>query len=250
MNTMISGTGSDVLLLHGGGVSGWMWRPVLAQLTGEVRSIVPDLPGHGTSGSIDYVSHAESVARIAQLIRDQAHRGAVVVGFSLGGQLAIKLASEYPELVRAVLIVSAETRPAPARAATLALLKRTAPLARLEWFAKLQAKQLGVPSSYLAEYVRDSQALSVTTLLASVGENLAFELPRAFSDYGRPATVVVGQRERKLMHESARLTHAALPQSTLIVAEHAAHDAPFTMPSLIADEIRALLRASGPSHAK
>lgn len=249
MNTMISGSGSDVLFLHGGGVSGWMWRPVLNQLSGSVRAIVPDLPGHGTSDSVDYVSHADAVARLADLVRDRAPGGAIVVGFSLGGQLALKLASECPELVRAALIVSAETKPAPAQAATLSLLKRTAALAKQEWFAKLQAKQLGVPGAYLAQYVRDSQAISVETLLASVGENIAFTLPPGLTSYTRPATVIVGERERKLMHDSARLTHAALPQSTLVVADDAAHDSPFTRPKLIAEQVRALVTASKPNHA-
>ncbi|KAM9862229.1 alpha/beta fold hydrolase [Leucobacter sp. BZR 635] len=250
MNTMISGSGSDVLFLHGGGVSGWMWKPVINQLAGTVRSIVPDLPGHGTSGTIDYVSHDDTVARLADLIRDRAPRGAVVAGFSLGGQLAIALASAHPELVRAALIVSAETKPAPAQAATLALLKRTAPLAQQEWFAKLQARQLGVPGAYLANYVRDSQSLSVETLLASVSENIAFTLPDAWSSFTRPVTVVVGTKERKLMHDSAKLTHAAIPHSELVIADDAAHDAPFTRPKLLAERIRVLVRATGPRYAE
>ncbi|GAA1318976.1 alpha/beta hydrolase [Nonlabens tegetincola] len=246
---MISGTGSDVLFLHGGGVSGWMWRPVMNQLAGAVRAIVPDLPGHGTSGSIDYVSHSDTVARLAELIRDRAPRGAIVVGFSLGGQLAIRLASEHADLVRGALIVSAETKPAPAQGATLALLKLTAPLAKQEWFAKLQAKQLGVPGAYLPQYIRDSRAMSVETLLASVGENISFTLPAAWSAFTGPAGIVVGAGERKLMHESARLTHAALPHSTLTVAEAADHDAPFTKPKLIADHIRQILGQLEPKHA-
>ncbi|MBP6685619.1 MAG: alpha/beta hydrolase [Leucobacter sp.] len=250
MNTMISGSGSDVLFLHGGGVSGWMWKPVINQLAGTVRTIVPDLPGHGTSNSVDYVSHADTVSRLAELIRDRAPRGAIVAGFSLGGQLAIALASWHPELVRGALIVSAETKPAPAQAATLSLLRRTAPLAKQEWFAKLQAKQLGVPGAYLAQYVRDSQALSVETMLASVGENIAFTLPTDWRSFSRPVTVVVGSKERKLMHDSAKLTHEALPHSDLVLAEDAAHDAPFTRPKLLAEQIRTLVTATGPRYAR
>lgn len=241
---MISGTGSDVLLLHGGGVSGWMWRPVLNQLSGAVRAIVPDLPGHGTSGSIDYESHADTVKRLAELLRDRAPGGAIVAGFSLGGQLAIALASEHPELVRGALVVSAETKPAPAQSATLALVKRTATLAKQEWFAKLQAKQLGIPGAYLARYVRDSQSLSPETLLASVGANISFTLPEAWATFSGPVTIVVGAGERKLMHESARLTHEALPHSELIVADAAAHDAPFTRPGLLAEQLIALAGAT------
>lgn len=242
---MVSGTGPDVLFLHGGGVSGWMWRPVLNKLAGTVRAICPDLPGHGGSASVPYESHADTVERLTALIRQQAPGGVVVVGFSLGAQLAIDLASAHPTLVRAALIVSAETKPAPAQAATLALLKRTAPLAKHEWFAKLQAQQLRVPGAYLPLYVADSQAISTETLLASVRENISFTLPAAWASFPGPVTVVVGAGERKLMRDSARLTHEALPHSTLIVAEDAAHDAPFTRPELLAEQVRRLTGRAG-----
>ena len=221
-----------------------MWRATQNRLAGEIRAIVPDLPGHGTSASVHYVSHADTVARLAELLRDRAPGGATVVGFSLGGQLAIQLAAEFPELVTGVLVVSAETKPVPARGATLALLKRTAPLAKQEWFAKIQAKQLGIPGADLPRYIRDSQALSLETLLASVGENISFTVPEGWRRFTGPATVVVGADERGLMHASARLTHEALAHSSLVIADNAAHDAPFTRPQLLADEIRALMSAA------
>ena len=233
-----------MLFLHGGGVSGWMWRATLNRLGSGVRSIVPDLPGHGSSDQVDYVSHAETVSHLAALLRDRAPGGAVVVGFSLGGQLALLLAAEHPELVRGVVIVSAETKPAPAPRATLALLKLTAPLARRRWFAELQAKQLGVPDADLDHYVRDSRAMTPATLLASVGENITFTLPGSWSSFPGPATVIVGERERGLMRASATLTHDALPGSRLVVADDVHHDAPFTRPALIATEVAAIVAAS------
>ena len=51
-----------LLLLHGGGVAGWMWEPLRGHLDPARRVIVPDLPGHGRSATADYVSHEETVA--------------------------------------------------------------------------------------------------------------------------------------------------------------------------------------------
>ena len=226
-----------------------MWRPVLHELGGRVRAIVPDLPGHGKSVSVHYVSHHDTVTRLADLLADRAPRGAIVVGFSLGGQLAIDLASAYPSLVRGALIISAETKPAPAQGATLSLLKGTAPLAKREWFAKKQAKQLGVPEEFLAEYIRDSQSLSRETLLASVGENIAYTIPASWQHFRRPVTVAVGERERRLMRRSAHLTHEGLPHSELVVIPEAGHDAPFMKPNFVADLIRALVVQTQPKHA-
>ena len=241
MNTMISGSGSDVLFLHGGGVSGWMWRPVLAQLAGDVRAIVPDLPGHGTSSSVEYTSHDDAIERLVALIRDRAPNGVTVVGFSLGAQLAIRLAAEYPDLIRAALIISGETVPAPAQGATLTLLRASAPLARREWFARLQAKQLGVPDALLHDFVRDSRAMTTDTLIASVKENIGFTLPDGWRRFPGPATIAVGAGERGLMRKSAGLTHEALPHSAFVTIKDAAHDAPLTQPDVVAHEVRGLL---------
>ncbi len=45
-----------LLLLHGGGVAGWMWEPMRAHLPPQARVLVPDLPGHGRSAAEDYAS--------------------------------------------------------------------------------------------------------------------------------------------------------------------------------------------------
>lgn len=238
MHVDISGNGQPVLFLHGGGVSGWMWQPVLGHLAGECRAILPDLPGHGESLDVGYVSHDETVAQLAGLIRELAPAGVLVVGFSLGAQLAIRLAADHPELIHGAVIVSGEARPAPMQRTTLALLKWAAPLARLEWFARAQARQLSVPDDLLGEYVRDSRHLGTCTLLASVGENIRFTLPASWSAFTGSTTVMVGAGERRLMHDSARTVHEAQQGSRLIVAPKAAHDIPFTHPQLLAKVIR------------
>ncbi|MET8862873.1 alpha/beta hydrolase [Nonomuraea sp. NPDC004580] len=119
--------------------------------------------------------------------------------------------------------------------ATLGLLAASAPLARQEWFAKLQAKQLFIPDELLADYVRDSARTSRATLLASVGENIRFTLPTGWSEFGNPVLVMVGERERGLMHASARAIHDAAPGSRLITVPDCGHGIPLQCPDLFAD---------------
>jgi dihydrofolate reductase len=89
----------------------------------------------------------------------------------MGAQLAILLASELPHLVRGVVVVSAETKPAPFPGPTLALLSLAAPLARHRRFAAAQARQLGIPNQLLDDYLHDSTATTRETLLSSEWEN-------------------------------------------------------------------------------
>lgn len=238
VHTEATGSGTPILFLHGGGVAGWMWRPTLAQLGSGVRAIVPDLPGHGRSVELPYRSHPDTCAALVDLLERRAPEGAIVVGFSLGAQLAILLASNRPDLVRGVVVVSAETEPAPLPRLTLALLAATAPLARQDWFGRLQAKELAIPDELLADYLRDSARVSRQTLMASVGENLRFTLPPAWSEFTGPALVLVGEQERRLMHRSARRTHDALPGSALQTVAGCRHGIPLEQPRLLADAIR------------
>ncbi|MEU6794032.1 alpha/beta hydrolase [Nonomuraea wenchangensis] len=221
-----------LLLLHGGGVAGWMWRPTLERLGTKARVIIPDLPGHGRSAAEPYRSHELTAQAVARLLDERAPHGAMVAGFSLGAQLTILLAATRPDLVTSAVVVSAQAKPLRFPQATLGLLAATAPLARQQWFAKLQAKQLFIPDELLTDYVRDSARTSRETLLAGVGENIRFTLPTGWADFKNPALVMVGERERKLMHTSARNIHGALPGSQMISVPECGHGIPLQRPDL------------------
>ncbi|WP_049561634.1 alpha/beta fold hydrolase [Nonomuraea sp. SBT364] len=223
-----------LLLLHGGGVAGWMWRPATERLTTDVRLIIPDLPGHGRSAGEAYRSHEETARAVARLLEERAPHGAKVVGFSLGAQLAILLAATRPDLVTSAVIVSAQARPLRFPQATLGLLAATAPLARQRWFARLQAKELFIPDDLLPDYLRDSARVSRETLLAGVSENIRFTLPPGWARFGKPALVMAGKRERKLMHDSARTIHDSLPGSRLTIVPGCGHGIPLQRPDLFA----------------
>ena len=215
-----------VLLLHGGGVAGWMWTALRQSLRGSYSVLIPDLPGHGGSAEVPYRSTAEIISELGELISGEAGRPAAVIGFSRGGQLAIELAARHPELVDRVMIISAQARPMRSTKLTLALLRLSTPLARRRWFARLQARQLFIPDELLEDYVRTSTRISADALLAVVDDNLRYRLPAAWSDFPGDALVLVGSRERKLMRDSADAIHAALPGSGLEVIEGAGHGIP------------------------
>ena len=219
-----------------------MWTPTRDLLGPTITTIIPDLPGFGRSADQPYVSHRATVRELTGIIDRYAPQGAHVIGFSLGAQLAILLASEMPYLIRSVIVISAETKAAPLPGPTLALLGLAAPLSRRRWFAVAQARHLGIPEHLLKDYLHDSATTSRRTLVSSVSENIRFTLPTAWSDYPGRTTVLVGAKERKLMRESAELTSSALPESTLHTVEHAAHDIPLRQPGIIASTLHRHIR--------
>ncbi|WP_029258416.1 MULTISPECIES: alpha/beta fold hydrolase [unclassified Microbacterium] len=232
--------GHPLLLLHGGGVAGWMWEPLRAHLGEGLRIVVPDLPGHGHSTDEAYVSHAVTTTALARLL-DDLGRPATVVGFSLGAQLTLQLAAQHAERVRNVVVVSAQAAPMWATRPTLALLGATAGLAKKQWFARMQARELFIPDKLLDDYVRTSAGISRESLLRSVEENLRFSPPPAWQSYPGAASILVGGKERSLMKRSAALLHASLPHSDLRVVDDCGHGIPLQRPSWLARHIEATL---------
>lgn len=228
-----------LLLLHGGGVAAWMWQPLIHELGDEFRVIAPDLPGHGARRSERYLDHGVVAADLAATLDDAA--GPIVpVGFSLGAQLALQFAVDFPDRTDGVVAISAQTLAAPWPRLTLAMLRWAAPLARREWFARAQAKELGIPEALMPDYLAESFAVDADGLVATVATNLAFRVPAAWPSYDRPALVLTGGREAGLVRRSAAALVAARPATARHSLAEAKHTLPLTHPAWVADRIREL----------
>jgi pimeloyl-ACP methyl ester carboxylesterase len=229
--------GRRVLLLHGGGVAGWMWKPLRAHLDPGIRVLIPDLPGHDRSSDEPYLSHESALRDLISLLEAEG-RPVTVVGFSLGAQLATMLASARADLVDGVVVISAQAKPTPAPVLTLALLRSTASLARVDWFARLQAKELFIPAGLMDDYLRTSRAMTSSNLLAMVGENIRFSIPDDWSSFPGKALILAGAREKSFMRSSAGLLQRALPGSTLEIVVDAGHGIPLQRPLFLARRLR------------
>ena len=239
-----SDNASPVLLLHGGGVAGWMWDSLRERLVSDYRVLIPDLPGHGRSASEPYVSHAETVAALSQLLAATVPgRPVTVIGFSLGAQLAIQLASEHRHLIREAIIVSAQAKAMPFTKLTLRALGVSAPLARKRWFAKLQARELFIPSHLMEDYISTSAGITKATLLAAVGDNVRFEVPAGWQAFRGRALIILGRRERRLMRDSAQIIRAALPRSELSIVAGCGHGIPLQRTEWFNDRVMQWLSA-------
>jgi pimeloyl-ACP methyl ester carboxylesterase len=113
------GDGSSVLLLHGLAGYGEEWHETAERLRATNRVVAPDQRGHGRSEHHpNDVSRAAFVADAEMWIGALDLAPAIIVGQSLGGDTAMRLAAELPDSVRALVVVEASPdadRAAPAR---------------------------------------------------------------------------------------------------------------------------------------
>jgi pimeloyl-ACP methyl ester carboxylesterase len=102
-----AGTGRPLILLHGGLGAIEMFGPNLAALATGREVIAVDLQGHGRTADIDRPLSVELMADdIAALIRRLRLEEADVIGYSLGGGVALQTAIRHPEVVRKLVLVS------------------------------------------------------------------------------------------------------------------------------------------------
>ncbi|HET6528987.1 MAG TPA: alpha/beta fold hydrolase [Actinoplanes sp.] len=105
------GSGHPMMLLHGGLGSGEMFGPILPTLADHHRVILVDLQGHGRTADIDRPIDVRLMADdIAALIDHLGLQHPDVVGFSLGGGVALQAAIRHPEKVGKVVTASANIR--------------------------------------------------------------------------------------------------------------------------------------------
>ena len=98
----IRGDGPDLVLLHGWALHGGMWGPWIDELARHARLHLVDLPGHGRS---PWPAGVRDLAGLAASVRPAVPDGAAVLGWSLGGMVALELA-RGPRLAALVLVAT------------------------------------------------------------------------------------------------------------------------------------------------
>src|SRR5680860_751949 len=108
INFGVCGRGAPLVLIHGVGANLGSWDTVCAELEGSFKIIRPDLRGHGKSARIKGSYSVEKFAADIIAVMDAAGVGrAHLVGFSLGGLIAQKLATDFSDRFDRVVILSA-----------------------------------------------------------------------------------------------------------------------------------------------
>jgi pimeloyl-ACP methyl ester carboxylesterase len=105
------GTGHPLILLHGGLGSGEMFGPVLPALAARHQVIAVDLQGHGRTADVDRPLDLGTMGDdIAALIDHLGLDRPDLVGYSLGGGVALRAAVAHPEKLGRLVAASAHVR--------------------------------------------------------------------------------------------------------------------------------------------
>ena len=224
-----TGAGAPVLLLHPLGVDRSFWNGVVPALAGH-EVLTYDFPGHGATAVPEEPYTIEDLTeQAAELLTGAGYQRVDVVGVSLGGLVAQRLAVDRPELVRRLVVVDAvavyppalreQWRDRAARTPSEGLDPLVDPTLGL-WFTADRLAEggdvvEGVRTTFLAGdplgYARACQALEVVDLSGVTGTITA------------PTLVVCGEDDAPPFTAASRALADELPGAELVWLSPARH---------------------------
>jgi pimeloyl-ACP methyl ester carboxylesterase len=212
---LVRGEGEPLVLVHGLGGAAANWLALAPLLLRGRRLLVPELPGHGGSEPLPAAPNLNAYAdSLAALIEREGFPPAAVVGHSLGGAIALRLAIRRPDAVSCLVLAAAAGISSGTRSARYALtitgiLK---PGRRIAPHRRLVARSPGLKSLVFGRWgAADPQALPAEVVEAflsgparhtdtvSAAKALMQDDPRADLDRVRcPSLVLWGARDNQL----------------------------------------------------
>jgi pimeloyl-ACP methyl ester carboxylesterase len=103
LRVFAGGDGPPLVLIHGFGGAAWNFSELAPLLAGKAL-VIPDLPGHAGSSALPA---ARGLASYADAVAACIDTGPVdVLGHSMGGAVALRLAERRPELVRRLVLAA------------------------------------------------------------------------------------------------------------------------------------------------
>ena len=247
------GMGADVALLHGWGMHGGVWDGVRDDLARRFRLHLVDLPGHGASPALEPYELENLVHAVAAVLPERT----AVCGWSLGGQVALEMASLYPEKVSHLVLVA--TTPCftikdewPWAVEREVLLEFAAALesdcdGTLKRFVALQARgddAVKTVLKRLRECLYAKGRPSAEVLRAGLGLLLETDLRDRAAAVKTPTLLLHGERDMLTPVGAARWLAERMPDARLNVLPGAAH-APFlSHPGKFAEIVTGFLGAA------
>lgn len=255
-----AGRGSPLLLLHGFAGSGDTWSDVAPEfITRGFQLLAPDLLGHGASDAPTDASRyvaSEQVADLLALLDTLAIERTALLGYSMGGRLALHLALTAPERVSRLVVESATPGIADpveraARQQADEKLARAIEERGLLWFAEYwDSLPLFASRHRLPENVRrrfraqwlTQRPHGLASSLRGFGTGTMPPVWERLQDLRCPVLIIVGALDERYV-ALGRAMVTQLPHGTIVIMPDAGHTVHLEQPEHFSVAVESFLRA-------
>jgi 2-succinyl-6-hydroxy-2,4-cyclohexadiene-1-carboxylate synthase len=248
-----AGAGEPLLLLHGFTGCTDNWREVMAQLQSRHRVIAIDLPGHGKTEAPNAVTHFTMpviAQQISTFIEGVIGAPAHVLGYSMGGRLALFLALHHPHRVKTLRLESASPGLATEEARRARIASDEALALRIErdgittfvdaWERlPLFASQTLAPAQArdrLRALRLQNDAAGLALSLRGMGTGAQPSLWERLHEWTKPALFITGALDAKFVEINKQMA-LRMPRATHHIVAAAGHAVHFEQPQWYAASV-------------
>jgi pimeloyl-ACP methyl ester carboxylesterase len=237
--------GPHILLIHGSGINARYWVDQLRGLR-AARVLAIDLPGHGESDdtATQSIEHHADVA--ADFIDALDAAPVIAVGHSLGGGIALALASRRPAAVHALVLLSTCARlPSASGPAQWLLPFLPSPVRKAMFFMTAQGLLFASSASgrVVGLGMQELRACRPETLASDVAMSRSMNLTAMAKTLRVPALVLCGSRDQITPPALSTDLHALIAGSRLRIVEGAGHMVLMEAPDVVNREIQSFVDA-------
>ena len=263
------GSGFPILCLHGHPGRGSCLDVFTQALASRFTTLAPDLRGYGRSRNRQAFEMGDHLADLEALLDREGIERCLLLGWSLGGILALELALRQPERFSGLILIASAARPRsthpPISTADLlwtgaaALLNLLRPgwvwnidtCGQRSLFRYLLGQQTPTAYRYLAAeavpaYLQTSRAATQALTRAL---QAGYDRREALAQIQIPALILAGECDRHISAASSQETAEGLPQATWHCYPEVAHLFPWEIPHRVRADIDAWLQAHPQIHS-
>lgn len=218
-----------IVFIHGAGVGGWMWEKQVEYFKESFDCFVPTY----TFSKHQLVSEwaDQFLDELQEHMQKDQHL--ILVGFSMGAQIALEMCARKPEWFQLVMFNSGYMEPRPfLRKMVVPLMPLFNILPKSRAFSQKQAKELYIPDEHFEAYFAGAKNVTNAELQLIMNENLSYDLPDGLDQYKGKFLITIGEKEEKLLANSVQKLQQAVSQSELISVPHVKHGFPLAEPDL------------------
>lgn len=214
---------STIVMLHGANFVHSFGRQYV--LSDRYRVIVPHIMGFGDEAGRTFETDA-CIKELAEYIKSLDNK-VLLVGFSLGAQLAFKLVSEYEELFYAAIIVSPWLDKDRTKVQeVMCINEKQYASFKKKWLCSLIGMMNGLPPEQRKEFVNQMQNVSLDTIRNSVDNGISFKSVPKFSEVSVPIIALAGGKEQQEVRKSVKKMAELNPHCRYEIWDKAAHNIP------------------------
>ena len=244
----IEGSGPAVALVHGVGADLGSWDRVTERLRDRFTVVRADLRGHGRSSRIETCRMADFVGDLAATLDAAGLKTVDLVGFSLGGLIAMWFALEHPDRInRLALLSTVAERSATERARVIERADKVrnegiasvVSAAEDRWFTPAFKAKNPEKVALRLEQLKANDLRSYAAayrVFAEADEGVALDRIR------QPTLVMTGENDIGSNTRMARRMHEAISDSRLVILPELRHSVLMEAPDLIADHLLEFLK--------